>query len=424
MFNSFSTALTGLTAAELGVNVVGNNLANLNTTGFKASTVSFSDLVAQSLGLGTSANAVGLGTSARSSQNFTQGSIQTTSGPFDAAIQGDGFFMVQDPSGVVSYSRAGNFQVDPTGNLITATGSHVQGWTAVNGALNTNGAVSNIVIPSGSLRQPTATTSMAISMNLDASATVGQPDGTFSTPIQIVDSLGTTHVLTVTLTKTAANTWGYAVTIPGADVTGGTAGTPFPIPNATGTLTFDNKGNLITPAPPPPATNGVVALTIPGLKDGAADLKINWSLYSPTGQPNITQYAQPSATSSTAQDGLTASELVHVTLTNGGLIVAQYSNGQQTTIAQIALASISNPETLVAEGQNNFQIGPGTAAPVIGVPQTGGRGQVLGGSLEASTVDIATEFTNLIVMQRSYEANAKVITTTDTLTQDTINLKQ
>src|SRR5260370_659234 len=132
MFNSFSTALTGLTAAELGVNVVGNNLANLNTTGFKASTVSFSDLVAQSLGLGTSANSVGLGTSARSSQNFTQGSIQTTSGPFDAAIQGDGFFMVQDPSGVVSYSRAGNFQVDPTGNLITATGSHVQGWTAFN----------------------------------------------------------------------------------------------------------------------------------------------------------------------------------------------------------------------------------------------------------------------------------------------------
>ena len=153
-------------------------------------------------------------------------------------------------------------------------------------------------------------------------------------------------------------------------------------------------------------------------------MKINWSLYSPTGQPNITQYAQPSATSSTTQDGLTASELVHVTLTNGGLIVAQYSNGQQTTIAQIALASISNPETLIAEGQNDFQIGPGTAAPVIGVPQTGGRGQILGGSLEASTVDIATEFTNLIVMQRSYEANAKVITTTDTLTQDTINLKQ
>lgn len=424
MFNSFSTALTGLTAAELGVNVVGNNLANLNTTGFKASTVSFSDLVAQSLGLGTSDNSVGLGTSATTSQNFTQGAIQTTSGPFDAAIQGDGFFLAQDSSGVVSYTRAGNFQVDPNGNVITANGAHVQGWTAVNGVLNTNGAVSNIVIPSGSLRQPTATTSMSLSMNLNASATVGQPDASFSTPIQVVDSLGTTHVLTMNFTETAANTWGYTVSIPGADVKTGVAGTPFPIAGATGTLTFDNNGNLITPPPPPPATNGLVAIAIPGLTDGAADMKINWSLYSPTGQPNITQYAQPSATSSTTQDGLTASELVHVTLTNGGLIVAQYSNGQQTTIAQIALASISNPETLIAEGQNDFQIGPGTAAPVIGVPQTGGRGQILGGSLEASTVDIATEFTNLIVMQRSYEANAKVITTTDTLTQDTINLKQ
>jgi len=261
-------------------------------------------------------------------------------------------------------------------------------------------------------------------MNLDASAVVNAPEGSFSTPVQVVDSLGTTHVLTVNFTKTAANTWSYNVTIPGEDVTGGTAGTPFPIPNATGTLTFDNNGNLITPAPPPPATNGIVPLDITGLTDGASDLKINWALYTPTGQPDITQYAQPSATASSSQDGLTAAELVHVTLTNGGEIVAQYSNGQQNTIAQIALASISNPNTMISEGQNNFEIGPGTATPAIGTPQTGGRGQVLGGALESSTVDIATEFTRLIVMQRSYEANAKVITTTDTITQDTINLKQ
>jgi len=240
----------------------------------------------------------------------------------------------------------------------------------------------------------------------------------------VVDSLGTTHVLTLSFAKTAANTWTYNVTIPGEDVTGGTAGTPFPISGATGSLTFNNSGNLITPAPPPPATNGIVPVDITGLTDGAADLKINWSLYSPTGQGDITQYAQPSATASNNQDGLVAAELVHVTMTNGGQIIAQFSNGQQNTIAQIALASISNPDTLVSEGQNNFQIGPGTAPPAIGVPQTGGRGQVLGGSLESSTVDIATEFTRLIVMQRSYEANGKVITTTDSLTQDTINLKQ
>jgi flagellar hook protein FlgE len=424
MFNSFTTALTGLTAAELGVNVVGNNLANLNTTGFKASTVAFADIVAQSLGLGTSQTSAGLGAQATAIQNFTQGAIQTTNGAFDAAIQGDGFFIVRDPSGLVNYTRAGNFQVDANGNLVTQAGQNVQGWVSTNGALNTNGAISNIVIPSGALRQPTATTTMSVNMNLDASAVVGTAPGSFSTAVQVVDSLGTTHVLTLNFAKTAANTWSYNVTIPGADVTGGTAGTPFPVASAAGSLTFDNKGNLITPAPPPPSTNGIIPVTIAGLTDGAADLKINWTLYSPLRQADITQYAQPSATASDNQDGLVAAELVHVTMTNGGQIIAQYSNGQKNTIAQIALASISNPDTLVSEGQNNFQTGPGTAPPAIGVPQTGGRGQVLGGSLESSTVDIATEFTRLIVMQRSYEANGKVITTTDSLTQDTINLKQ
>lgn len=424
MFNSFTTALTGLTAAELGVNVVGNNLANLNTTGFKASTVNFSDIVAQSLGLGTSQTSAGLGVQASTVQDFTQGAIQTTDGAFDAAIQGDGFFMAKDSSGLMNYTRAGNFTVDANGNLITQAGQNVQGWVATNGVLNTNGAIGNIVIPAGALTAPTATTNMALNLNLDAAATVGTPDASFSSPVQVVDSLGTTHVLTVNFTETAANTWSYNVTIPGADVTGGTAGTPFPIPAATGTLTFNSSGNLITPAPPPPATNGVVPIAIPGLTDGAKDMAINWALYTPTGQPNITQYAQPSATASNTQDGLQAAGLVHVTLTNGGQIIAQYSNGEQSTIAQISLASISNPDTLVAEGQNSFQLGPGTAPPAVGVPQTGGRGQVLGGSLESSTVDIATEFTRLIVFQRSYEANAKVITTTDTLTQDTINLKQ
>jgi flagellar hook protein FlgE len=424
MFNSFTTALTGLTAAELGVDVVGNNLANLNTTGFKASTVAFADIVAQSLGLGTSQTSSGLGAQATAIQDFTQGAIQTTNGAFDAAIQGDGFFIVRDGSGVVNYTRAGNFEVDANGNLVTQTGQHVQGWVANNGVLDTNTAISNIVIPSGALRQPTATTTMSVNMNLDAAAAVGSPQGSFSTAVQVVDSLGTTHILTLNFTKTAANTWSYAATIPGEDVTGGTAGTPFAISGVTGSLTFDSSGNLITPAPPPPATNGIIPIAITGLTDGAADMNINWSLYSPFGQGDITQYAQPSATASNHQDGLVAAELVHVTMTNGGQIIAQYSNGQQNAVAQIALASISNPNTLVSEGQNNFQLGPGTAAPAIGVPQTGGRGQVLGGSLESSTVDIATEFTRLIVMQRSYEANGKVITTTDSLTQDTINLKQ
>jgi flagellar hook protein FlgE len=424
MFTSFSTALTGLAAAEVGVDVVGNNLANLNTTGYKASTASFYSLVAESLGLGTGGS-VGLGTGKpRVVTDFTQGAIQSTSGALDAAIQGDGFFIVRDSSGTLNYTRAGNFQVDANGNLITGTGEKVEGWTMAGGVLNTNGAISDITIPSGTLRAPVPTANMSLNLNLDASATVGQANATFSTPIQVVDSLGTTHVLTVTFTKSAANKWDYAVTIPGADVTAGTAGTPFPIAGASGTLTFDANGVLSDPPPPPPATNGVIPVAITGIADGAADLPINWNLYAPDLSSRVTQYAQATALGSNAQDGLTAAQLTHVALSDGGQIIAQFSNGQQVTVAQVALASIRNPDSLVAVGDNNFQIGPNSAAPAIGLPDTAGRGKVLGGALESSTVDIAREFTNLILMQRGYEANAKVISATDQLTQTTINLKQ
>lgn len=421
MFTSFSAALTALTANEVGVDVVGSNLANLNTTGYKASVVSFYDLVSQSLGLG-GGTPVGLGTGRpRTVHEFTQGAIQVTSGALDGAIQGDGFFVVRDPStGAQRYTRAGNFQVDANGNLVTATGERVEGWTQTNGVLDTNGAISDIVIPSGTLRAPVATQNMSLDVNLNAAAAVGSTDGTFSTPIEIIDSLGTSHVLTVTFTKSAANKWDYAVTIPGDDVTAGKAGTPFPIPNATGTLTFGSDGILTDPA----VAKGVVPLKIAGLTDGAADLNINWSLYNPDQTGRITQYAQQTAVSANAQDGLAAAQLTHVTLSDGGQIFAQFSNGQQVTIAQLAMASIRNPESLSAAGNNEFELSPETAAPAIGTADTGGRGKVLGGALESSTVDIAREFTNLIVLQRGYEAAAKVITTTDTLTQDTINLKQ
>jgi flagellar hook protein FlgE len=421
MFTSFSAALTGLAANEVGVDAVGTNLANLNTTGYKASVVSFYDLVAQNLGLGNGSS-VGLGTGKpRVSHEFTQGAIQTTSGALDGAIQGDGFFVVRDPStGAVNYTRAGNFKVDASGNLMTATGERVQGWDMTNGVLNTNGVIGDIVIPSGTLRAPVATSNMSLDINLDASATVGTPAGSFTTPIEVVDSLGVSHVLTVNFTMTAANKWSYAVTIPGAEVGAGTAGTPFPIPGASGTLTFGPNGVLTDP----PVATGVIPVAVAGLKDGASDLKINWSLYTPDQVGRITQFAQQTAVSAEAQDGIAAAQLTHVSLSDGGQILAQFSNGKQVAIAQLALASIRNPDSLTAVGNNNFQVSSNTAIPAIGTANTGGRGNVLSGALESSTVDIAHEFTNLIVYQRGYEAAAKVITTTDTLTQDTMNLKQ
>jgi flagellar hook protein FlgE len=253
-------------------------------------------------------------------------------------------------------------------------------------------------------------------MNLNAAAAVGSTDGSFSTSTEVIDSLGTSHVLTVTFTKTAGGTWDYSVSIPGEDLTAGTPGTPTVL--TTGTINFDSSGNLTAP----PATAGPVAVGIAGLTDGAADLNVNWNLYDLSNQPRLTQFAQLSAASANAQDGLQAAQLVRVGLGDGGKILAQFSNGQQEVVAQVAMASVRNPESLIAVGDNNYQASSLTALPSVGLPSTGGRGKILGGAIETSTVDIATEFTNLIVFQRGYEANAKVVNTADQLSQDTINL--
>jgi len=415
--SSFSIALSGLTADSSALDVVGNNLANLNTTGYKDSTVSFYDLLQQSVAGGSTQ--IGGGVSAPQTERvFTQGSIQATGGNFDAAINGNGFFVVQNPAGATLYTRAGNFQLNSQGALITATGQMVQGWSSVNGVVNTSGPTGNIVIPSNALQTPSASQNMALSVNLNAGGVVGAPSGTFSTSIQVVDSLGESHDLTVNFTEASPGNWNYEVDIPGADLTSGTAGTPSSV--ATGSLTFDANGNLTSPTAP-----AQIPLSITGLADGANDLNINWNLATNngTGTPLITQYAATSAVSASTQDGVPASQVTSVSIANGGAITAQFSDGSQVVVGQLALASVSNPASLIATGQNNYEVGADTATPVIGVPGTGTLGAVDGGSLEASTVDIATEFTNLIVYQNAYEANSKVISTLDQMTQNLLNLQ-
>ena len=420
MFTSFSSALSALNATSTAIDVVGNNLANMNTAGFKTSQMVFRDLVTQSLGAGLGDTQVGFGTGTPLTvRQFTQGAIQTSAGVLDAAIQGDGFFVVQDKAGNPQYTRAGNFQTDANGNLLTDTGDKVQGWTTIDpvtGKVDTNAPIGNIVVPVGSVQAPTATTQMSADLNLNAAANA---DGTsaFTVPIPAVyDSLGNAHVLNLNFQKTGANAWSYDVTIPGSDISGGTAGTQFDT-GASGTLTFNASGQLTDPAAGNP-----ISVPITGLADGASDMSISWNLYDSNGNARITQFGQPSESSANSQNGTAAGQLVNVGLADGGGILAQYSNGDQVVVGQVAIASIRNPDTLIATGDNNFQLSARTAAPSIGVPGTGGRGTIVGGSLEASTVDIATEFTNLIVYQRGYEANAHVITTADQLSQDTINL--
>lgn len=406
---SFSTPLSALNADTTAIDVVGNNLANMNTPGFKASTVSFQDLVTESIGAGLGSTQVGFGVATPITlRQFTQGALQSTGGPLDAAIQGDGFFIVND-NGNTEYTRGGNFQVNTDGELETASGQLVQGWTMTNGVLDTNQPIANITVPVGTLAPPVATQNASVSLNLDSAAASGT---SFSTSVQVYDSLGNAHTLTFTFTQSGtANQWNYSVSVPNSDVTSG-AFTP-----VTGTLTFDSNGNLTSPAAGAP-----VAIPITGLADGASDMNINWNLYDGT-TPDITQYDQASATSAQSQDGSAAADLVSVGLANGGQVLAQYSNGTQVVVGQMAMAEIRNPDSLIAVGNSNYQASALTALPAIGIPGTGGRGTVVGGSIEASTVNIATEFTNMIVFQQSYEANAHMVTTIDQMSQTTLNLQ-
>lgn len=207
---SFSTALSALSAFSTAINVTGNNLANLDTVGFKASEVSFHDLVTQSIvaGLGTTQVGFGVGTPTTAAL-YTQGALQTTGGKLDAAIQGDGFFIIQGPNNSIEYTRAGNFQTDDNGDLETATGQAVQGWTQVNGVLDTNAPPSNITIPTGIVQPPVVTQNFSFDMNLDAAATPGSTNATFATSVTVYDSLGNAHVVTATFTEdpTTAGQW-------------------------------------------------------------------------------------------------------------------------------------------------------------------------------------------------------------------------
>lgn len=414
MLTAFSTALSALNAQATAIDVVGNNLANLNTPGFKASVVSFHDLVTQSLGAGLGETQVGFGVGRPITiRQFSQGAIQTSSGQLDAAINGDGFFVAHDASGNTVYTRGGNLQVDKDGNLTTTTGEKIQGWSNVSGALDTNGPIGDIVVPVGALHAPTETKNVSLDLNLDASAQSGKPDGTFSTSMNVFDSLGNSHSVSFTFTKsTTANQWDYSISVPDADLKN-------PYAAVTGTLTFKPDGTLSTPA----STDAPVDIPIPGLADSGSDMGLKWSLYN--GQtPRITQFSQKSSPSAVFQDGSPVANLLKVGLANGGKIMAQYSDGQQTVVGQVAMALVRNPESLIAVGNSNYALGSRSALPAIGLPNTGGRGDIIGGSIEASTVDIAREFTNLIVFQRAYQANAKVVTTADQISQDTINMKQ
>jgi flagellar hook protein FlgE len=406
---NFSIALSGLEADSVALNTIGNNLANLNTTAFKGQTTSFEDLFYQQIGQSGSGDAIQLGAGTKvsgTSTDFSEGTIlpDANPNPGDMALAGNGFFVVEQ-SGVQSLTRAGNFQLSSNGDLITQDGQQVMGYAAVNGVVNQNTNLTPITIPVGLNEGAQATQNFSVTANLDSGATVGT---SFSTPVQVFDSLGQSHQATVSYTKTATNTWSYAVTLPAGDATG----TPV---NNTGTLTFDSSGNLVSP------TGSVTGITFPGLTDGASDLSFNWNLNDSTGNPTISQLADASSNSAAAvQDGFTSGVFQTFSADQNGVITAQFSNGRTATIAQVAVATVANLQGLTASGNNNFTTTAASGQASIGVAGAGGRGLVDDGALEQSNVNISTEFSNLIVAQRAFEANSKTVTTFDTISQDVL----
>lgn len=415
---NFSIPLSGLTAESTALSTIANNLSNQNTTGYKDQAVLFSDLFYQNLGTAGSGDPiqVGAGTQVGSiSSLFTQGSVSATGVPTDVAIQGSGFFAVQDSSGVVSYTRAGDFSVDANNYLITSEGQQVLGYPATNGVINTGAGIAPLQLGAGTISPPTATTNVQLTTNLNASANVGD---TFSTPITVYDSLGASHVLTFNYTNTGPGAWNYSITIPAADV--GATGNPVVV--KTGTLAFDANGNLTTPAADV-ANISIGAGTTGALADGASTLTFTWQLYN-NQAGLLTQVAGPSSTSSSNQNGAGSGSLVSFSIGSDGTITGSFSNGKTQALGQLALATFANNDGLQLDGDTDFSPTLASGQAVVGAPGTGGRGTLSGGALELSTVDIATEFANLIVAQRGFEADAKAVTTFDQITQDTIALKQ
>jgi len=431
---SFFIPLTGLESDSTALNTIANDLSNMNTTGFKAQTTDFSDLFYQQIGSTGAGDPIQVGAGVQVASNeisFTQGSINSTGNSSDVALNGSGFFVLNN-GGNFEYSRAGNFSLNANGNLVSSNGLNIMGYPAVNGVVNTNAPLTAINIPVGTVQDPAATTTMSMTANLDSATAAGTQ---FPAQLTVYDSLGEPHVATVTYTPTAnANVWDYSVSLPAADYsTAGNNAVPAAI---TGTMQFDANGNLTTVTPTGGAAETVgtaagdvssIALNFnPAatnlLADGATGLSINWNLLSASGTPTISQVDTASAVSATSQNGYTSGQYQSFAIGSDGTVTVSYSNGQQQNVGQLALANVSNLQGLSLLGDGDYVTTRASGTAVVGTSGAAGLGTVQDDALEASNVNISTEFSDLIIAQRAFEANAKSVTTFDTVTQDTINM--
>lgn len=409
MLRSLFSGISGLRVHQQMMDVTGNNIANVNTTGFKSSQTIFQDTLSQLLkgagapqggNGGTNPAQVGLGVRLASiATNFTQGSAQTTGRSTDLMIQGDGFFVVRN-AGEQLYTRAGAFSFDSDGRLTSPDGAVVQGWAGANGVVDTNRAPGDVRLPTGTLLPPTPTSKATVGGNLPAGGTAA-----IGTSMTEYDAQGAEHKVDYTYTPTGTNTWKLDVT-EGSGTTAKNYGSV--------ALTFGADGKLTSPAAPagsPAGTAVTTAITGPA---GAVTLDVT----------GLSQFGGDKTVAALGQNGSTMGSLQAFSLSPDGTLVGVFSNGLKQPLAQVALATFNNPPGLEKVGGSNFRTSVNSGNPQLGTAGAAGRGLISSGTLEMSNVDLAQEFTNLIVAQRGFQANSRVITTSDSILEDLVNLKR
>jgi flagellar hook protein FlgE len=404
MLRSMYTAISSLNLNQNYLDVVASNLANANTIGFKASRFMFQDQFSQMMSPGSAPTTtsggmnptqVGLGSQVGYiSPNFLQGALQATGRNLDLAMQGDGFF-IYGTGAERRYSREGSLALDSNGKIVnSSTGLRVQGWKfdATTGKVDPNSTIGDIDIPTGQAKAK-ATTAVTIGGNLNVDNTVNKPNDKITVTVGAYDALGNQVPVKVVLTRKSDTVWSY-------DINGTTAD-----------LDFGTTGKL-------PAGTTVGPVTITG-GTGAPTFPVTFDF------SNLTMQAAANTASVTSQDGLASGTVSDVYITpNDGAIYLVYSNGMREQLGQVAVARFTNPEGLIQSGHTMFQVGLNSGDPQLGAAGTGGRGAIAAGYLEGSNVDMAQEFTNMIMAQRGFQASSRVITTSDEIMQELVNLKR
>jgi len=428
--NALQSSVSGLDTTSTAISVIGNNIANVNTTGFKEQRAEFSDVLGQTLTSGGGFSSIGAGAKlSQISTIFTQGTFESTGRTEDLAIQGQGFFILDGNQGR-SYSRAGVFEIDNQGMLVNPTGLKVQGFGIDPVSGSSNGQLGDIVL-SSAFSPPSPTSALDLSLNLDPSAQIipGGFDPTdpispattanYNQGMTFYDSLGNEHFSTLRFNRTGAGTWDFVATTDAADTT------LAPLPGATdvvqgsGTLTFDASGNLTG------MTGSPVTFEFSGGSVPSQAININFGPIGGIGTGGISSsFGGQSTTNNFSQDGFAAGTLRSINVDGEGFVSGQFSNGETIPLAQIGLASFPNVEGLSSGGDGNLFTSRESGQALIGTANSGSFGTVRSGSLEQSNVDLAAQFVKLIVNQRAFQANTRTVSTANELLANLVQLGQ